>query len=319
MPAIPKTMRAAAIDRVGGPEVLTLHELPVPELDAREVLIRIHTAGVGSWDAEMRSGWWPGRRPRFPIVLGSDGSGTVVQVGSRVRSLKVGDRVYAYSIFNPKGGFYAEYVAVSASNVSRVPKGLDLKQAGAIGTTGLTALQGVEQLELKKGQPVIIVGASGGVGTLAVQFARKAGAKTLAVASGKDGVRLVKRLGADATIDGKRADIEEAARKFAPGGVAAVLAFSGGEALDLCVAAVRPGGRVAWPHGVDAPKKRRGVELIAYNAEPGVAAFKRLDRAVQRASLNVPIAAAFRLADARKAHERVEAGHVLGKVVLRVS
>src|SRR4030088_758948 len=110
---VPDTMRAAAIDRFGGPEVLTLHTLPVPKVDAGEVLIALHTAGVGSWDADMRAGWWPFGRPRFPLVLGSDGSGWVAAVGSRVRRFSEGDRVYAYSFANPKGGFYADYVAVA--------------------------------------------------------------------------------------------------------------------------------------------------------------------------------------------------------------
>src|SRR5216684_8022880 len=109
MPAVPRVMRAAAIERFGGPEVLEIHALPVPEIDTREVLIALHTAGVGGWDAEMRGGWWPLGRPRFPLVLGTDGSGTIAKVGSRVRGFKPGERVYSSSFPNPKGGYYAEY------------------------------------------------------------------------------------------------------------------------------------------------------------------------------------------------------------------
>src|ERR1700738_2275035 len=91
--AIPTTMRAAALDRFGGPEVLSLPSLPVPALGANEVLIRLDTAGVGTWDADMRAGWWPDGKPRFPLVLGTDGAGTVAAVGSRIHRLGVGDTV----------------------------------------------------------------------------------------------------------------------------------------------------------------------------------------------------------------------------------
>ena len=110
----PKAAKAA-IDRFGSPEVLTIHELPVPTVGTDEVLIALHTAGVGSWDADIRDGWYPEGDPRFPLVLGTDGSGTVAALGSRIRRFKLGDRVYSYDWINPKGGFYAEYVAVPES------------------------------------------------------------------------------------------------------------------------------------------------------------------------------------------------------------
>src|SRR5215475_8104441 len=178
MSNIPKNMRAAAIDRFGGPEVLTLHHLPVPILDQNEVLIALDTVGVGPWDADVREGWYPAGRPRFPLVLGVDGAGAVAVVGSRVHRFKVGDLVYSYSFENPfrKGGFYAQYVAVVSERVAHIPTRLDMKQAGAIPTTGLTALQGIDDtLRVRKGEAVIIHGASGGVGTLAVQFAKLRG------------------------------------------------------------------------------------------------------------------------------------------------
>jgi NADPH:quinone reductase len=320
MQTIPKTMRAAAIDRFGGPEVLSIHTLPVPVPDAREVLIALDTAGVGSWDADMREGWSPSGHTHFPLVLGTDGSGTVVAAGSRIRRLKVDDRVYAYSFDNPKGGFYAEYVAVLAGRAAHIPEGLNLCEAGAIPTTGLTALQGVDDaLHIKRGESVIIHGAAGGVGTLAVQFAKMRGARLLATASGDDGLTLVRRLGADSTVDGRQGDIEAAARSFAPNGVDAVLALAGGPALTRCLDALRRGGRLAYPNGVEPePKKRHGIEIISYDAVAGVREFQRLCHAVEEAKLQVPIAGVYPLADATKAHERLAAGHVLGKTVLRI-
>jgi NADPH:quinone reductase len=311
-------MRAVAIDRFGGPDVLIVHHLPVPKINAQEVLIAVDVAGVGGWDARARSGEW-GERD-FPFVLGVDGAGTVVAVGSRVRRLRAGDRVYAYSYDNPKGGFYAEYVAVAASKAAPVPEGLDPLEAGAVPCIGLTALQGVDDaLGIEAGESVIIHGASGNVGMLAVQFAKLRGARVLATASGRDGQDFARRLGADAAVNGKRGDIAAAARRFAPGGIDAVLAFAGGKELTRCLDALRKGGRAAYPNGVEPePKKRKGIRIKAYDAIPGAREFERLRRAIKESELRIPIAAAFDLEEARFAHERVEKGHLLGKVVLRV-
>jgi NADPH:quinone reductase len=318
MKKIPKVMRAAVLDEFGGPDAFEVRELPVPELDDGEVLIALHTAGVGAWDPDMRAGWSPSGRTRFPLVLGSDGSGTVAAVGKRVRKLKVGDRVYAFTFDNRKGGSYAQYVAVPADNVARVPAGLDMKQAGALAASGLTALHGLDgALRLKRGESVAIHGASGAVGTVAVQMAKARGARVLAVASGKDGVALVRRLGADLAVDGKADDVAAAVRRLAPQGVDAVLALAPGDALAACLAALAKNGRVAYPHGVEPAPKRRGVKVIGYDGEPGAAHLAALNRAVTKASLKVPIGATFALDEVAAAHRKV-AEHVLGKVVLRI-
>ncbi|MDB5610076.1 MAG: Bifunctional protein: zinc-containing alcohol dehydrogenase [Bradyrhizobium sp.] len=317
---VPRTMFAAAIDRFGGPEVLTAHALPVPPLDAGEVLIAVDTAGVGPWDADVRAGFYAGRKPHFPLVPGFDGAGIVAAVGSRVRRLKIGEEVYSYNWQNPKGGFYAEYVAVPADKVAPIPKRLDLRHAGAIPTTGLTALQGIDDaLGLKKGETIIIHGASGGVGTLAVQFARLRGARVFATASGKEGVELVQEMGAHVAVDGKRVDVDDQARRFAPDGVDTILALAGGDALEKCLNVLRPGGRLAHPNGIEpAPKKRRGMTLIRYDGISGVREFEHLNAAVQAARLKVPISECYSLAHASKAHERLAEGHVVGKIILSI-
>jgi NADPH2:quinone reductase len=322
MTAVPETMRAAAIDRFGDPDELKIHMLPVPVPAPDEVLIALHTAGVGSWDADIRGGWWPDSvNPHFPLVLGTDGSGDVVATGSRVRRLRVGDAVYSYSWNNPKGGFYAEYVAVPSDRVAPIPAGLDLRLAGAIPTTGLTALQGIDQaLRLRSGQSVLIHGASGGVGTLAVQFARLRGARVLASASGPDGVALVRRLGADEAINGRHEDLPAAVRRFAPHGLDAILALTGGDVLQRCIETVRDGGRVAWPNGVEPePKPLGAVTLVGYDVVSGERELAALSHAVEAANLQVPIDSKYSLAEASRAHARLARGHVLGKVVLSLT
>jgi len=139
------------------------------------------------------------------------------------------------------------------------------------------------------------------------------------VVKGKDAVKLVRGLGARFVVDSLKDDVGAEASKFAPDGVSAVLAFVGGETLDECIAQIRTAGRLVHPNGIEpAPRKRRGLEIVAYDAEPGTAQFKRLNRAIEETKLKVPISAEFPLAQAKKAHQRIESGHVLGKIVLRI-
>src|SRR4030095_5854683 len=120
-----QTMRAVALDKFGGPETLKVQNLPIPQSEAQEVLIRVEAAGVGAWDPFEREGGFveiTGIKPTFPYVLGTDGAGTIDAVGKDVNRFKAGDRVYAAALANPKGGFYAQYAVVNADNVSLIPK-----------------------------------------------------------------------------------------------------------------------------------------------------------------------------------------------------
>jgi NADPH:quinone reductase len=314
-PTIPATMKAAALDRFGPPSVLRLHTLPVPKPGPGQVLIALDAAGVGVWDASIRDGSWrPNGRPKFPLVPGTDGAGTIVAKGPGVRRFRVGERVYANEF-----GCYAEYVAADADDVGRVPPRLDLRQAGAAATTGLTALQGIDALRLRRGQTVLICGASGAVGTLAVQFAKRRGGHVIATASGRDATTLVRRLGADAVIDARSDDAIERLGALEPDGIDAALVLTSSDTLEGCLDLVRAGGRIAYPNGVEPePRRRRKVRLIAYDGESGPRKFARLARAVVEARLRVPIAAVYPLAQAAKAHARLERGHILGRIALQI-
>jgi NADPH:quinone reductase-like Zn-dependent oxidoreductase len=319
--AIPATMRAAVIRRFGDPSVFSVETVDVPKPNAHELLIALDAAGVGSWDPALRSGKWDDGTTDFPLILGLDGAGTVVAAGASVDRFAAGDRVYSYSFDNPKGGFYAEYVAVPAGRAARIPANLDVLRAGAVPAIGLTALQGVDDaLEIASGERLIILGASGNVGMLGLQFAKARGARVFAIASGSDGVELARRLGADEAVDGRANDVDVALERFAPDGVDAVLAFAGGKELTRCLDAVKKGGRVAYPNGIEPePRKRRGLHMTAYDARSGVRQFDRLNAAIEDSRLEVPIAEVFALEDVARAHERVERGHVIGRIVLNVS
>jgi NADPH2:quinone reductase len=314
----PSTMKAAAIDRFGPPSVLKLHTLPVPKPGLGDVLIALVSAGVGSWDARFRDGSWSSKNVRFPLALGTDGAGVIVAKGSNVRRFDVGDRVYAYSYENPKGGFYAEYVAVAAQRVAPVPRRLDMLEAGAVPTTGLTALQGIDDaLGVRRGETLLVFGASGAVGTLAVQFARARGARVIGTASRRDAATAVRKLGAAAVFD-PRTEIDRLP-KLAPDGFDAVLALAGGDALERCLDHVRRGGRVAYPNGVEPePRRRPKFRLASYDGIADPRAYARLEKAIAEAKLRVPIAAVYPLAQAAQAHARLERGHVIGRIVLRI-
>ena len=310
---VPETMRAAAFDKGGGPEVLSIHSLPVPKPKEGEVLLAVHAAGIGVWDADIRQ--HASARGPDPIVIGGDGAGTVVAVGSAVHSLKVGDEVYGTS-----GRFYAEYTAARADRLAHVPTGISLTEASILAVSGLSALQGIDDvLHLKAGETVIIHGAAGGVGTLAVQLAKLRGAKVLATASNEAGTALLSRLGADAVVNGRTGDIAAAAHAFAPQGVDAVLGLAGGDALEHCIDALRHDGqgRVAYLYGMEPlPKPRFGISMILYSFIAGTPELERLNKAVEAGKIKVPIAAEYPIAAAAEAHKRLEAGHLLGKIAL---
>jgi NADPH:quinone reductase len=318
-PPVPATMRAVVIDAFGGPERLSVRDVPVPAVGPRDLLVRVDTAGVAVSDAKARRGEWGGA---FPMILGADGSGTVVALGDDVRGFAAGDAVYGYAYRRAKGGFYAEYVSLSAQYAAPIPSSLDFREAGGLALTGLTALAGIDDaLDVRPGSALLVHGASGGVGTMAVQFAKRRGARVLATVNGGEARELVRRLGADEVIDTQHDDVLDAVRRSAPGGVDALLALVAGPALVRCVAAVRGGGAIAYPNGVARPDGVTlpdGARVSAFNGVPNAAAFARLNAIVDEGPFEVPIAGMYSLDDAAEAHRRLERGQVHGKIVLVV-
>ena len=317
MQTTPQQMKAMAMDEFGSPNKLTLHTLPVPAVNAGEVLIHIEVAGVGIWDAMEREGKLVYNQVHFPRVLGGECAGTIAAVGDGVERFTVGDRVYAQSFMNDKGGSYAQYVVVSEKTVAPMPDGLNMLTAGGLPIAGLTALSNLKALGTGDGTKLILWGASGSVGHVALQLAKRMGTSVFAIASGADGVALVKQLGADEVVDGHSKDVIQRARTFAPDGFDAALVLLSGDDVQSTLSLVRQGGIISFPNGVmPEPKAPDGVELKKANADPML--FDQLNRLVSIDQFQVHIAQTFGLEEAAQAQSAMKQ-HYLGKIVLRVS
>src|SRR3984957_2444644 len=267
------TRKVIAIDEFGGIKKMKVQTLSMPEILSDEILVRVESAGVGVWDPLEREGFFAqitNQKPSFPYILGSDGAGTIVAVGKDVSKFKEGDRIYGFSSFDGRTGFYIEYAVVKAGVASLLPPGLSLETAGAMPVDAMTALRGLDDsLHLKSEDSVMIFGASGGIGHLAIQLAKRMGARVFAVASGADGVAFAKRLGANVVVDGRKDDVLAAARAFAPDGLDAALLTAGGEAAEKALTAVKKGGAVAYPHGVELKEAvRSDIKVTVYDGWP---------------------------------------------------
>ena len=321
-------MRAVTIDRFGGAEVLSVRNVPVPNPGPDQILIQVESAGVAVWDVAEREGMLAKRagiQPKFPWVLGAEGAGKVVAVGESVTGFREGDLVYGgVWATNPKAGFQAEYTALKADEAWPIPSTITAEQAGALLVDGGTALTGLDALKLKQGEKLMVFGASGGLGHLAVQLGRRLGASVFAVASGEDGVALARRLGAEAAVDGRTGNVVASARAFASGGFDAALITVRGQAPEAIKAAesalttMREAGRVAYPwtdNIMPPPKVPSTVRTLGYMGKLDRPSVMELNRLVEAGSFEVHLGRTFALDQAADAYSAV-ASHHLGRIAL---
>ena len=310
-------MKAMAINQFGGLENLTQQTFDVPTIGDTDVFVRIEVAGVGAWDAMQREGKMPQEKPNFPMILGVECAGTIVAIGKNVGRLAVGDRVYAFMDF--QGGGYAQYAATAEEVTSLLPDNFDITMAGGLPVDGATALRGLETLGTGDETKLMIWGASGGVGHVALQLAKRMGARVFAIASGKDGVELCQQLGADEAVDGHGDDIIERARQFAPDGFDTALVTTGNDKVQNTLSLVRKGGNIAFPHGVmPEPTAPDGVNLKPFDANPDAQLLMQLNRLASIGDFKIHIAQTFPLEQAAQAQQAMDK-HYLGKIVLNVS
>src|SRR3712207_3458926 len=215
-------MRAIAENEFGGS--VTLMNLPIPDIGANEVLTRVRAAGVNPFDWKVADGVLKDKKEhRFPLILGFDAAGVVERVGADVTELAEGDEVYGY-LFKPVigGGAYAEYVSALAAIVAKKPESIGFTEAAALPMPGLTAMDLVDAVDPNEGETVLIVGATGGVGSYAVQLATRRGARVIATAR-QANEAYARELGATETVDHTRCDLLNAVRMTHPGVIESII------------------------------------------------------------------------------------------------
>jgi NADPH:quinone reductase-like Zn-dependent oxidoreductase len=313
-------MRAIAEETFGGP--IALMDLPTPEIGAGEVLIRVRAAGVNPFDWKVADGALEDQmRHRFPLIPGFDAAGVIESVGADVTEFAEGDEVYGY-LFKPVigAGTYAEYVSAPATIVAQKPVTVGFAEAAALPTPGLTAMDLVNAVDVREGETILIVGATGGVGAYATQLAARRGAHIIATAR-RTNEAFVRELGAAETIDHTTEDLIDAVRMAHPGGIDAVIdVASDRKALGRISTLVKNGGRLASSvYAADVEGlARRGIGATNVSMQPDARRLEKLSRMVDAGELSVTLDGTFPLEKAPEALEERRTGHVRGKIVLLI-
>jgi NADPH:quinone reductase-like Zn-dependent oxidoreductase len=316
------TMRAFAVDEFGATG--SIHQLPVPEPAEGEVLVRVHAAGVNVMDPIYTAGWMKDYlEHRFPLVPGIDLSGVVERVGAGVERFAAGDEVYGIVAKPVVGeGTFADSVVAKADGLAPKPASLTHVQAAAVPHIGLTALAAVEASDPQPGQVVVVVGASGGVGSFVTQLAAARGARVVAVASGP-GALQAREYGASDAVDYASGDVAEQLRSRHPKGADALIDLhSDAEELARYGEAVRSGGVVVSPRGPAAAAapalKEHGVRFVSANRLPA-SRLPDLTALIEGGQLRVPPIKSFPLDETASAIAEMAKGHVRGKLVIEVA
>lgn len=309
-------MKAVYIEQYGNIDKLIVGEVEKPSISATHVLIKVHAAGVNPVDFHIRNGLFEASNiHELPLVLGWDAAGIVVEVGTQVTDLNLGDEVYVHAPLTGQGA-QAEYLAVNADLVARKPESLTFIESAAVPLAALTALQALTTHgDLQKGQKVLIHNASGGVGCLAVQIAKNMGAYVIATGSQakKD---FIISLGADEFIDYQQDNFEQFVSD-----VDLVLAAVGGNSIvERSLNLIKPNGRlVSLLDAIDEDKaKLRNIRCIQMFVQPSKDGLNVITNMIKLNQLNVTIDSVYSLENAKQAMIKSESARATGKIVIEV-
>lgn len=308
-------MKAAVLHEHGGPEVLKYEDASRPEPKDDEVLVRVIAAGVNPVDTYIRQGMRSKSGPDQPMIIGYDIAGVVEKTGTKVKTFKAGDAVYAYLPVS-RGGGYAEFAIAKEGEMSLKPKNIDFEKAAAVPLAATTAWQAlIDTAKLEKGQTVLIHGGSGGVGCFAVQIAKGRGAKVIATASTAN-QDLLKQLGVDQPIDYTTTKFQDVVKD-----VDVVLNCVRGDTLPPSYGVVKKGGIIVSitdePDAAECAKHGvRGSRLMAH---PDSKVLEELTKLIEANKITSIVSQTFPLMDVAKAHQQIETHHTRGKIVLKIA
>ena len=309
------TMLAWRVHEFGPPEAMSLEKVPRPAPGPGEILVEVHAAGVGPWDAWIRAGKSALPHP-LPLTLGSDLSGKVAALGSGVSDIALGEQVFGVTNSQFLGA-YAEYAVASAGMLAKKPTSLSYAEAASVPVVAVTAWQALfDQARLEPGQTVVIHGAAGNVGAYAVQFARRARLRSIATAGTKD-IAYVRSLGADKVLDYRKQRFEDEIKD-----ADAVLDLVGGETQVRSFQVLRPGGKLisAVSRPDQGRAKHHGVTAAFFLVEVTTERLRRIAEFIDRGELKTHIGMVLPFAAARDAHMILEGQRrpPKGKIILNV-
>ncbi len=309
-------MKTVRIHEYGNADVLCLEEMPVPEIAADELLIKIHAASVNPIDWKVREGYLKDMHlHHLPLTLGWDFSGTIEKMGNAVKGFRIGDDVYCRPALE-RDGSYAEYIEVKANEVALMPKSVTYDEAASIPLAGITAWEAlINKAKIKNGQRVLVLAASGGVGSLAVQIAKSRGCYVIGTTSNVN-VEFVKNLGANEVIDYMSQDFSE---KLSD--IDVVLDTIGGATRDKAFKVMRRGGIIVSTVGNPSPElaERYGVRVDSIFIGPNAHILNELRDLIDNGQVRPVVDKVFRLEDVKQAQNYSQSGKVRGKIVLEIA
>ncbi|MCW1927580.1 NADP-dependent oxidoreductase [Bhargavaea beijingensis] len=291
---------------------IELQEVPIPELDKDEVLVKVQAFGVGIHDR-----YFIPANVRFPYPIGTEAAGIITKTGGEVSDFQAGDRIILSSSLQPKGGCWAQYVAVSSDMLIPLPDTLDFILGAAIPVAGKTAVECMQALGLKEGETLFVAGASGAIGTLIIQMAKNQGIRVIGSASSKNHKYMLS-LGAEKAVDYSTPDWKGHVKRWIPGGTDAALAIQPGTGKDS-MDVVKDGGKVITVSG-DRVGPERSITVQQFQHQLDIRhTIRNLADDISRGKIRLEIERIYPFKQALEALTKTETRHARGKLVVAVA